>query len=83
MLAYFEEELKLLKPGDKSQVISYYIIELLFGYYNSRMSPDKQTGITGSALVILLRTVFDSHECKLDGKLMNFFTSETVNSVGQ
>ena len=33
MLSYFEEELTLLKPGDKSHVISSDIIESLFGYY--------------------------------------------------
>ena len=81
MLSYFEEELKLLKPGDKSHVISSDIIESLFGYYKSRKSPDKQAGITGSALVIPLRTMFDPHECKPDGKLMSIFASETVNSV--
>ena len=83
MLAYFDEELKLLKPGDKSHVISSDIIESMFGYYKGRKSPDKQAGITCSALVIPLRTMFDPHECKPDGKLMSIFTSETVNAVAQ
>ena len=81
MLAYFDEEQKLLKPSDKSHVISSDIIESMFGYYKGRKSPDKQAGITCSALVIPLRTMFDTLECKPDGKLMSIFTSETVNSV--
>lgn len=83
MLAYFDEEMKLLKPDDKSHVISSDIIESMFGYYKGRKSPDKQTGITCSVLAIPLRTMFDPHECKPDGKLMNIFTGETVNSVAQ
>ena len=81
MLAYFGTELKLLKPEDKSHVISSDIIESMFGYYKGRKSPDKQAGITGSALTIPLRTMIDPENCKADGELMNIFTSETVNSV--
>ena len=81
MLAYFDKELKLLKPNYKSHVISSDIIESIFGYYKGRKSPDKQAGITCSALVIPLRTMFDPEECKPDSKLMSIFATETVNSV--
>ena len=83
MLAYFDEELKLLKPDDKSHMISSDVIESMFGYYKGRKSPDKQAGITCSVLVIPLRTMFDPNECKPDDKIMSIFTSETVNSVAQ
>ena len=62
MLAYIQDECKLLHSEKEVHIVSSDIIESCFGVFKAMKSPDKLCGITKHALVLPLAVNFTSKE---------------------